>query len=58
MKLNEPKPGGLMANPAFANVVRIRNIDYDLKGIQEEKLEMYHDGGASSNEKLILEVQN
>ena len=41
MKLNEPKPGGLMANPAFANVVRIRNIEYNSKIIQEEKLEKY-----------------
>ena len=58
MKLNEPKPGGLMANPAFANVVRIRDIEYNSKIIQEEKLENYDDGIASLNEKLILEVQN
>ena len=58
MKLNEPKPGGLMANPAFANVVRIRNIEYNSKIIQEEKLEKYDNGSASLNEKLILEVQN
>ena len=47
-----------MANPAFANVVRIRNIEYNSKRIQEEKLEKYDDGSASPNEKLILEVQN
>ena len=58
MKLNEPKPGGLMANPAFANVVCIRNIEYNSKIIQEEKLEKYYNGIASLNEKLILEAQN
>ena len=60
MKLNEPKPGGLMANPAFANVVCIRNIEYNSKRIckQEEKLEKYYNGSISPNEKLILEVQN
>ena len=58
MKLNEPKPGGLMANPAFANVVRIRNIEYNSNIIQEEKLEKYDNGIACLNEKQILEVQN
>ena len=41
MKLNEPKPGGLMANPAFANVVRIRNIDYPARALRALGLLLY-----------------
>ena len=36
MKLHEPKPSGLMANPAFANVVNMKiilNINMNIIGI-------------------------